>query len=233
LPGVLAVHCLPGAISLVLIISGARRLRRPTSRQRRVGAPSGTRPERAPLTTAKRLGVALPCHRRGDPCRDLGGRRLRRRPCGSRFHHVGPDHGPNDGRPVTLGFQIGTTDSGYPVIHKPLPLGFTDDLAGPSGRFSHYQRAVTNLANAPALTGASRRCSLPVGTRRVVRPGAAHAVFCWTSTYLFTVSPGRTRAGPSPTARAGSAPSCPAWCLLAASPAGVAVNGRAAGCQRR
>jgi len=28
------------------------------------------RPERAPLTTAKRLGVALPCHRRGDPCRD-------------------------------------------------------------------------------------------------------------------------------------------------------------------
>ncbi len=49
----------------------------------------------------------------------LGGRRLRRRPCGSRFHHVGPDHGPNDGRPVTLGFQIGTTDSGYPVIHNP------------------------------------------------------------------------------------------------------------------
>ncbi len=41
------------------------------------------------------------------------------------------------------------------------------------------------------------------------------------------------RAGPSPTARAGSAPSCPAWCLLAVSPAGVAVNGRAAGCQRR
>ena len=160
MPGVLAVHCLPGAISLVLIISGARRLRRPTSRQRRVGAPSGTRPERAPLTTAKRLGVALPCHRRGDPCRDLGGRRLRRRPCGSRFHHVGPDHGPNDGRPVTLGFQIGTTDSGYPVIHKPLPLGFTDDVAGPSGRSSHYQRAVTNLANAPALTGAGVRCPL-------------------------------------------------------------------------
>jgi hypothetical protein len=42
----------------------------------------------------------------------LGGRRLRRRPCGRRFHRVGPDHGPNDGRPVTLGFQIGTTDSG-------------------------------------------------------------------------------------------------------------------------
>ena len=149
------------------------------------------------------------------------GRRRGTETCGA-LSHVGVWPLTTVGCP--LGFQS-TTDSGYTVIHDPLTLAFTDDMAGPSGRL-HY-RGGTNLANDqrnPARQQVSCR-----GTAQSRAPVRAHEV-CGPRTACLR-SPGRLGQAPSPTARAGSAH--PARMVpLAESPA-VSPSTVGRRCQRR